>query len=212
MLSFADIDVSKISFSEIMQLKNGGKMVYINYNKEPLYFITPTMNSPFGISNYEGSGKLSIQLSLTEDPEHQAVLTKIREIEQVVINKAFESSAAWFKKSFDKREIVSEFFSSAVYQGQDGKYAPTLKFQITNDTEAFLNKKEQIQVNEQTIVRRSNVAVIGRIASVYVIGSNKFGITYKAEQLKVALPKTVTKPMFVFDEEDVDVEVVAENA
>ncbi len=207
--NLADIVVSKITFSEPKVLDNGGKMVYLNYDKKPLFFSTPNMTLPFGLSCWEGT-KYSLQLSAGSDPEQQKILAKIKEIEAYVIESAYDKSMLWLKKKFSSSKIVGELFSSSVNYPKDkdtgevsDKYPPTIKFQIAPDCEAYHSKSAQIQINAETLPKGSQVMVIARMSALWFVG-NKFGISCKAQQLKVSPPKVVGKPSFVFDEDDRD--------
>merc|ERR1712216_827174 len=44
------IDVSKIKYSEVKQMKSGAKSVYINYGNDKLTIQTPALYLPYGIS------------------------------------------------------------------------------------------------------------------------------------------------------------------
>ena len=203
--NLADIKVSNITFSDLKVLDNGGKMVYINYDKKPLFFSTPAMHLPFGLSNWENT-KFSLQMSA--GPEHQQVIDKLKEIEAYVINTAFDKSMLWFKKKFSSPNIVEELFSSCVNYPKDkvtgeinDKYSPTVKLQIAADCEAYLSKNEQVAITAETIPKGSKVMVIARMSAIWFV-DKKFGISSKAQQIKVTPPKAIGKPSFVFDEDD----------
>lgn len=208
-MSIANIDPSKITFSDVKNLDKGGKMVYMNHNKSPLYFVTPSMDLPFGVSSWE-DGKFTLQLSVKTEADQQ-VLNKIKAIENHVIEAAFENSMGWLKKKFTSSAIVGELFSSSIQYPKNketgeitDRYPPTIKFAIAKDCEAYLaSTKEKIQVSKETITKGAHVAVIARMSAIWFVG-NKFGIVCKAEQLKVSLPTTVKEYGFVVDEDDED--------
>lgn len=208
-MNIANIDPSKITFSDVKSLDKGGKMVYINHNKAPLYFVTPSMESPFGVSSWE-DGKYSLQLSIKSEAD-ESFLNKLKEIESYVIEAAFENSMSWLKKKFTSSTIVGELFSSSIQYTKDkdtgeitNRYPPKVKFQIAKDCEAYLaSTKEKIAVSKETITKGANVAVIARMSAIWFVG-NKFGIVCKAEQIKVAYPPSSKEYGFVDDEDDVD--------
>lgn len=204
-INLEDIDVSKITFSDLKQLSNGGKMIWINYNKGPMYFKMAATKSPWGVSNYDG--KLTIQLNLND-----ACLAKIKEIEERIIDEATKNSFAWLKRKDVSSKIISEMFTSSIGYSKDKTtgeinpaYPPTLKLKVTADTAAFASETEPIvPVNETTITRQSTVTMVGRLSAIYVMGANKttFGTTYKAESMLVGVPAKIGAPKFLFDDND----------
>lgn len=216
-IRLADIDVKHITFSEVKNLDKG-KMVYINYKSKPLYYVTPTLYSPFGLSSWEDASvedknkKYSIQLSIGNNPEEQILINKIKEIEDHVIEAALANSWAWLKKKPEStsKNVISELFSSSISypKNSDGeitdKYPPTVKYQIAADCEAYLSKDNPIEISKETIPKSSKICVINRCFAIWFVGC-KFGIVNKALQLKVCLPSTVGKPKFIEDPDDEDV-------
>ena len=208
LVDLATLDLSKITFSDVKQYgSGGGKNIYINYNKQPLYIKTPTLNLPFGLSCWEGT-KYSLRGSLGSEEGDDVFVEKIRAIENLIIETAVKNSNAWFKKKDLTSEMLTANFTSCI--SPSDKYQPLVKFQITKDTEAFLSKSEPIPtINSDTIPKKSKVAVIAHLASIYIIGNTTFGISAKAVHIKVTPPKVIGKPMFVVDsdvEDDADVE------
>jgi len=209
-LDFESLDVSKITFSDVKVMEpNKNKMVYLNYNNKPLFITTKTMRLPFGLSSYpKDSDDYSIQPSV--DEENGATLEKINEIEEHIVNHAFGKSMEWFTKKFASAKILADAnFQSVISYSKDkdgevnNAYPPTLKFKIAKDCDAFYGKDQPCKINPETIVKNCKVKTIVRLATIWIVGS-RFGVSWKAQQIHVTLPKASTKPTFVFDEDDDD--------
>lgn len=69
MVDFRTIDMSKVTYSAPNSMGSTGKMVYINYNSNPIVVNTPKLSCPFGMSRFApetGGAKYSIDLSFKE--------------------------------------------------------------------------------------------------------------------------------------------------
>lgn len=207
----SDIDTSAITFSAPKSLDNGGKFVYLSHHKKMLVFVTPTMNAPFGMNDWEQT-KFSIDLTVDESEDNELLLSKIREIETKVIDEAFANSMTWFKKKITNRDVIEELFTSSIKYSKDKetgeistKYRPTIKFQLpfkngTFDCEAYNAKKEAFEINKDTLAKGSKVNIIAS-CSIWISGP-KFGCTLKAMQLKVNPPRKIAGFAFVQDSDD----------
>ena len=199
-VDLATMDLGKVTFAKMKKFGTGGKYIAIHYNDLPFYYKSPVLSLPFGLSCWDGT-KYSLNASTGGDPEHAILLEKLRAIEDLALQAAVTNSMEWFG-SVKSRELLAPKMSSIVKVSE--KYTPNVKFQINKDTRAFLSKTEEIDYT--TIPKKSKVAVVGHLASVYVIANSTFGISNKAVHIKVTMPKDAddTAPKFEVDSDAED--------
>ena len=143
----SNIDISKISFSGVRSLDNGGKMVFMNYDDGKFYVQTPELEVPFD-ARYFGedgdnslsskSGKYSIKVQLKDSDENVAVFKdKLKKMDELLKQKASENSQAWFKKPKLSMDAINELYTPFVSVSRDrdtgepdGKYPDTFGFKI----------------------------------------------------------------------------------
>jgi hypothetical protein len=67
-----NLDVSKVEFSEVKVMNNGGKTVYVNYGGQSIFLQTPEMEIPWDSGDFipndkdPQSGKYNIKVSLKD--------------------------------------------------------------------------------------------------------------------------------------------------
>jgi len=153
-----DIDVNNFKYSEVKSLPSGAKSVYINYGSGKLRIQTPVMYLPYGVSeggfedkNAKGDAKkiekvekkYDLTLSFKGHEDNQKIesfLTKMKEIEQKIIDDAFVNREPWFKDEDMERKFVEKIFSPIIKVDKDkntgkvvGKYPPTIRFKLPFD-------------------------------------------------------------------------------
>ena len=101
-----NVEISKLKYSEVKTLSSGSKSVYVNYGTGKLRIQTPVLFMPYGIGEgYEDKSvknpevkknidkKYDLTVSFKGHDENAKILVfleKMREIEQEIIDKAFE--------------------------------------------------------------------------------------------------------------------------
>ena len=101
-----EIDVSKITYTELKELGNkGGKSTNILYDGRKFIIQTPEMYIPYGINVWTdektGAKKYDLNLSFRDhesNPKIKSFFEKMKEIEQKVLEDAVTNSLTWFKK------------------------------------------------------------------------------------------------------------------
>jgi hypothetical protein len=130
---------------------------------------------------------------------------KITELDNHLIDAAYTNSVAWFGKQ-KSRELLVDTYRHLTKSDPSGKYAPIMKIKIPvmNDkpnVQIFDVDKKPITVDE--VQKGSKVKVITELASVWQVGSNSWGVTFRALQILI-----VTKPArisdFAFEDDDED--------
>ena len=234
----ANIDVSKISFSGVRSLDNGGKMVFMNYDDGKFYVQTPELEVPFD-ARYFGDdgdntlsskgGKYSIKVQLKDSDENVAVFKdKLKQMDELLKQKASENSQAWFKKPKLSMDAINELYTPFVSVSRDrdtgepdGKYPDTFGFKIHKkdnrfpDFSIYDNKKNVFDVNGDNgekvdllnvIIKGAQLKVVLKCNGIW-IANGKFGCTWKAEQVRIKVPEEGLRDFAIESDEDDEVEV-----
>ena len=206
-----NINVNTFKYSEVKTLSSGGKSVYIYYGSGKLRIQTPVMYLPYGVNEggFEDKNaaaktdlkkvdkKYDLTLSFKgteENPKIEVFLTKLKEIEQKVIDDAFQYREPWFKDDFDNnKSFVSRLFSPIVKVDKDkqtgkvvGKYPPTIRFKLPFDNENDRFNFNSFNMNGETInlmdiitkLKGGKAQLIVELNSIWFAGG-KFGCTWK---------------------------------
>jgi hypothetical protein len=204
----ANIDLSNLKYSQVKILSSGAKTVYINYGTSKLRIQTPVMYVPYGINEggFEDKNakvevkttdkKYDITLSFKGHEENEKISTflkKVKELEQKIIDDAFQYREPWFKDSDLDRKMLEKFFSPVVKVDKDkntgkvvGKYPPTIRFKLPYDNEndkfkfqSYNMEKEPIELLDiLTKLKGGKAQLIVELSAIWFSGS-KFGITFK---------------------------------
>jgi hypothetical protein len=204
----ANIDLSNLKYSQVKILSSGAKTVYINYGTSKLRIQTPVMYVPYGINEggFEDKNakvevkstdkKYDITLSFKGHEENEKInkfLKKVKELEQKIIDDAYEYREPWFKDSDLDRKMLEKFFSPVVKVDKDkntgkvvGKYPPTIRFKLPYDNEndkfkfqSYNMEKEPIELLDiLTKLKGGKAQLIVELSAIWFSGS-KFGITFK---------------------------------
>ena len=141
----SEMDFSKITFSELKTLKNGGKQVYVNYDNHGIFVQTPELEVPFDSGKFfpndknEGSGKYAVEVSLKGHDTEGSVkdfADMLSNLEESILNSAKENSMGWFKKN-KSMEVLKDSYTPMMKLSKDketgepdGKYPPRFTFKI----------------------------------------------------------------------------------
>ncbi len=234
-----NIDVSRIRYSELKSLSSGAKTVYVNYGSEKLSIQTPVLSVPYGIGEpYEAKEaakngtplvdkdkKYDLTVSfrgMDENPKIKAFHDKLKEIENKIIDDAFNNRLSWFKDDFDgNKSFVSKLFSPIVKVDKDpntgkpvGKYPPTFKAKLPydNKTSSFtfdafdMDNNEVSFQNILTKLKGAKTQLIVQLTGIWFAGG-KYGCSWKVISAKFQLHQN-SKITFI---EDSDTEKVIED-
>jgi len=232
----ANVDLSKITLSEPKKFgNNGAAMSYVNYDgiMNPLYVQTPKVILTFDAKYYadnDTSGKYGVVFSLPtndSDPDMKSFIDKMNELDQHVIDVAFEQRALWFKngKKLTRETIETEKHTPLIKVYTDpetgestGKFAPTFKFKIVkkddkHDCSVYDTNKTEFNTNDNTadnfieldqvLTKGSSMNVILKCNGVWLINGN-FGCTFRAEQVMVTTRQSTILRGFGFIQDDDD--------
>lgn len=218
----SEVDVSKLTFSDVKSMTSGAKMVYVNLNGGSLYVQTPELETPFDSVFYpdgsDSQGKIPVNVSLRgfdQDKKTKEFHDLLQRMDTLIKEKCMENSVAWHKKPKMSMETVESLYTNMVKLSTDpetgepnGKYPPQFRFKLSkrNDTwecRVFDETKTEIESPdmESLLKRGSKIKALLKCTAIWIAGG-KFGCSWKAEQLIVNTPKSLDDYAFRSDDED----------
>ena len=121
-------------------------------------------------------------------------MTKLKEIENKIIDDAFENRQPWFKDDFsDQKIIVNKMFSPIIKVDKDkntgkvvGKYPPTIRFKLPYDNENERFSFNSYDMNGEAIdltdiltkLKGGRAQLIVELNSIW-FAAGKYGCTWK---------------------------------
>lgn len=224
-----NVEISKLKYSEVKTLSSGSKSVYVNYGTGKLRIQTPVLFMPYGIGEgYEDKSiknpevkknidkKYDLTISFKGHDENAKVLLfleKMREIEQEIIDKAFDYRLEWFKDDYDgNKAFVARMFSQMIKIDKDpktgkpvGKYPPTLKVKVPYDgvNDKFKFDSYDMENNEIEFtniiskLKGGRTQLIIELTGIWMAGG-KYGCTWKIISGKFQLSQS-NKMTFIED-------------
>lgn len=219
-----NIDVSKISYSEMRTLQSGAKTVPLFYGSDRLTIQTPVMSvPPYGLSEpfkvkeaikkglpiADSDKQYDINLTfkgIDENPKIKNFHDKLKEIEDKIIDDAFKNRAAWFnKKMFNDRMQIATMFSPIVRVDPAGKYPASFKARLPYDVKnnSFMFDAYDMDNNElsfqeiMTKLKGARVQLIVQVTGLWFSGG-MFGTSWRVVSGKFQLHQN-TKITFIED-------------
>ena len=208
-----------VQFSKLRKNKNGGKAVYLNAgDNKKLYIQFPFMRSPYGMSAFtdESTGRTSYSLDLSFDPDNEEAMAlheKLKELDDIIVNKVAENSEEWLGKSFNVEVLKQALYKPMVRPGKE-QYPSTIKLKIltkpdgTFVPESYSMQKQPVPLD--SIEKGQKAMAIVDLNQIWFI-DNKFGVTIRLQQ--ALFEQSAKLPSFAFqgvnlpdDDLEVDVE------
>jgi hypothetical protein len=211
-------------------MKSGAKSVYINYNGNKVNLQTPVLNIPYGINDNmqfikkdenrkDEERKYDITVSfkgMDENPKIKQFHDKMKELEQKIIDDAFDNRLAWFKNNFSgNKDVVSNMFTPIVKHDKDkqtgeyaNKYPPTFKAKIPFNSlenkfefDCYDMDNNEINFNEiLTNLKGGKAQFIIQLNGIW-FSAGMFGCSWKIVSSKFQQINT-SKLTFVADSDD----------
>jgi hypothetical protein len=222
-----DFDISKVSFGDVRVLDNGGKVVYVSYNKAPLIVQTPEMSAPFGLQNWQNPGDSKPSNKYTMDLSFKgmdgrktlkAFHDMLNDLDNKLIEDGFKNQQSWFKgKKLASTDVVEALYTRMVKVARDkstgeptDKYPPTFKMNVPYRDgkfacEVYDDKCALADLDKMT-TKGSKVSAIIQCVGLWMAGG-KYGCSWKVLQMKVTPSQAIRG--FAFKEmhdDPVDVE------
>lgn len=183
---------NNISFSGLRKNAKGGKMVYINAaGGSKVFFELPVLRAPFGLSSFTDQKSGSVSYSLDVSLDDSTIVSKIREIEELVLDHVVKNSEELLGRSYSLDVIKQALFKSCIRESKDGKYAPTLKLKVLHNdgvfnVNAYDSSKKSVLLD--TLQKGQRVKTIVDFNQVWII-DNKFGVSVRLKQVMM-MPNT----------------------
>lgn len=207
----SEVDFSKLTFSA-PRTNRYGKSVYLFYDKKKLYLRLPKMRSPYGAGSYQESEKYNIDLSVDEDD------TSLRQMLESLDKKLKESGVEYSEKWFGEEkneEFMEENYTSQLRKGCE--FRVKLTKNRKNEFTMELYDKEQRQIKlinkrnaeedgkeiTEVLSKGVKVRAIVECVGLWFMKSGKFGVSWKAAQMKV-YPETKKLSGYSFVDESDD--------
>jgi hypothetical protein len=225
-----EFDPEMVEFRPPRVLDHGGKIIGLTYKGGPLRIQTPELNVPYGVNVNDtpaGEHKYSIQFSFRGEEENERIAKfheQMRGLQAKLVRVGTDNSLAWFKKKMST-EVVSEFFTPILKVSKDketgepnGKYPDTFKVNLDLRNGEFVCKAfsmDHAPLDEplDSLIVKGSRATALIIPSFLWFAGGKFGLTIKAEQMRVKVPARSDRYGFVDDEaEDSEYPVGGESA
>ena len=203
----SDFDVKNITYSEPRVLDNGGKVIYISYNKKKLVMQTPEMVAPFGLSKWNNEGKSADKYSFDlsfKGKESRDVLNKffdgLKSFDKKLVEDGLTNCQTWFKKAHKSVDVVEALYTPIIKYAKDkngdinDKYPPTFKMTVPHNGTNFAcdvydNNRNLVDLSSLE-TKGSRVSAIVQCVGIWVAGT-KFGCSWKVLQMKITPPSTI---------------------
>jgi hypothetical protein len=218
-----NLNVSAVTYSAPRTLDNGGRAIYMSFNKSPLVLQTPEMIAPYGISNWNDDGKgpdkYSLDLSFKGKEGRENLNTffeKMVSLDKKLVQDGVENSMTWLKKKYTSIQVVEALYTSMVKYAKDkttgeitDKYPPTFKLKLPCVNGSFMcevfdtkrNSMNLKQLIDSGSMKGAKVTAIIQCLGIWVAGG-KYGCSWKVLQMRVSPPQTIKGYAFKDLEDD----------
>lgn len=181
-------DARKLVVTPPRALKKG-KFSNVKYSGSSLYFETPILHLPMGISSFEDEGKKSLFVSCRGHEDATDVKLFVDALESLqnrIIDQAADLKLLGEKSS--SRDLIAEFMTPIIKPSD--KYPPAFRVALpTTDGKYTVNtfKKEAGKTVpcdlDDVEVRGARAKIIFTMSSVWVVNNKNWGVSLKATQL-----------------------------
>lgn len=222
-----EFNPENIEFTKFKKLDNGANVMYLNYGKKAIYLTTPELDLPFDSKFWadggsDSTGKWTVKCNIQNVPENQALIESLKKMDQVIMKKAVENSASWFKKKNLAMEAVEALYNPQIREDLDpetgeptGKYPPSFNFKVIKrddliSCKVFGESKKELNINNsdgEEFVEMNNLLKKGSRVKLLIRcngiwhANGKFGCTWRAEQMKVKTSESFDDCVFDSDDE-----------
>jgi hypothetical protein len=225
--------VNDIKFSDVKVTQSGGKIIFASVNDEPLYLRSDKLTMPFDASFFsdnDSSDNGKLQFTVNIDPDssetNKHMCQFAEAVDKKVCEEAMKNHVQWLKLAKNKanKDAIEDRYTSMKRVSldpetgePDGKYPPSFRFKVPKnkgkwECKVFDHNRKEILINNMSneevfalFPKKSTIKVLLKLTVVWVAGS-KFGVSWKAEQIKVDKPKTLDSYAFQDSDEDDDLE------
>lgn len=220
-ISSSNLDINKVSFSDIRTNQKGGKAVSIKYSGQPLQIRLEKASYPMGVNVKDTDNGTTYTMSLTlkgcdpyakdrAGPEAGSIgvlYNFLQDLQKRILDTAEQNSTKWFGKTRSRsvlEDTMKQFISPSVEKvnGEwvpSGKYPPSLRMKVPvyngevamDVTDSYGKPVEVTPDNIQSVFPKRVDASLVVNPSIYVTGQG-FGVTWKISYAKVSPPQRTT--------------------
>ena len=220
-ISSSNLDISKVTFSDIRTNQKGGKAVSIKYSGQPLQIRLEKASYPMGVNVKENENGTAYTMSLTlkgcdpyakdragsEAGSTGVLYNFLHDLQKRILDTAEQNSTKWFGKTRSRsvlEDTMKQFISPSVEKvnGEwipSGKYPPSLRMKVPvyngevamDVTDSYGKPVEVTPDNLQAVFPKRVEASLVVSPSIYVTGQG-FGVTWKISYAKVSPPQRTT--------------------
>lgn len=186
---------------------NGGKTIYMSFNKGPIVLQTPEMFAPFGKQKWEndkGVAKWTLDLSfkgMDTREQLKVFYDKMNELDEKLVDDGVANAFEWLKKKGASRDVVKALYTKLVRHPVDkntgevtDKYPPTFKLTLPWKEGAF---QCEVYDNNRKLVDLANLETKGARVTAIIqclgiwVAAGKYGCTWKVLQMRVVPPQSI---------------------
>ncbi len=200
-------DVSGVHYGTPRTNDNGGKTIYMSYNKSPIVLQTPEMFAPFGKQKWEndkGVAKWTLDLSfkgMDTREQLKVFYDKMNELDEKLIDDGVQNAFEWLKKKGASRDVVKALYTRLVRHPVDkntgevtDKYPPTFKLTLpwkdgSFQCEVYDNSRKLVDLASLE-TKGARVTAIIQCLGIWV-AAGKYGCTWKVLQMRVVPPQSI---------------------
>ena len=220
-ISSSNLDISKVTFSDIRTNQKGGKAVSIKYSGQPLQIRLEKASYPMGVNVKDTDNGTTYTMSLTlkgcdpyakeragpEAGSTGVLYNFLQDLQKRILDTAEQNSTKWFGKTRSRsvlEDTMKQFISPSVEKvnGEwvpSGKYPPSLRMKVPvysgevamDVTDSYGKPVEVTPENIQSVFPKRVDASLVLNPSIYVTGQG-FGVTWKITYAKVSPPQRTT--------------------
>ena len=218
-----ELDISKITYSDLKRLDSGIKVAYVNHDGGNINLQTPEMYLTFDSMDHDGTGKYSCMASFKgsdTNPQLKELSDKMKEVEGKVLKDAGENSVQWLGKKYSEEMILDKFtriirpYKDPETGEYSGKYPDNMSFKVVKRDGTFQCKfydenRKRINVDkpdeedyvkiETILAKGTQFRAILKCTGLWVSNIG-FGVSWQAAQMKVKLPEGLEEYAFRDDD------------
>lgn len=222
-----DLKIKNAQFGEPkVNQKWGSITVPLQYKSKktgeakPFLMQVPSMKAFVGVSCFNQDASrpnYTMPVSFHEletNKKHKQLLEFHKELDQFVIDTVHKNPQWLKKKKGTSRAVIEAFYTPLLRYPKDketgeinDKYPPNLKYKLPTSldgdfqTKVFDKDKKMLSSPLEDIPKGSVVSILAECTGLWVV-NNKFGINWKARQIKVESVPTTDIYSFVEDSDD----------
>lgn len=233
----SEFDINKLSYGEVKKMENGGKMIYIGYNKQPLVVQTCECYLPFGLTCFDPPDGKQSSYSMNMSFANMDVREPLKnlydmcsKIDEANLQKGFDNAMTWLgqKKQPKSLETIEALYSPMISLARDEKYPSTFKVKLPlNKAGGFaceiFNQEGQIldvmklkdSEGKFKATKGAKCTAIIQCNGIWE-AAGKFGMSWKVLQMKLCVREKLSgfsfrsRPQDAITGEDIDDDIPIE--